>query len=294
MRRRPGLGRAAGLVVAASLALGTALAVNPRSTEPAEAQAPPFTLPTLIPPFTLPTLPPQLVPVLELVSPILYPACANAQVVAIAPGLLGLPELSALTGPVFVVCGSIPAPEGLRRCTLDSLLVELLSEVLTSTLGLPLPLVINPLAAILGQVQVIEDLLPPSPLQLTPVIAGVLQCAEAPAEEELSPLPPPPTTTATTAAPTTTSPPVTSGAAPPVRPAPPITAPPVQVAAPAITPTPTAPVSPASFVSVSPRFAYPIAMAAPLLLLLLGGYLGRSLTRPIVPTAASPRRRPRG
>jgi hypothetical protein len=37
-----------------------------------------------------------------------------------------------------------------------------------------------------------------------------------------------------------------------------------------------------------PRFAYPVVMGLPLLLLLLGAFFGRALTRPLRPTRKAP------
>jgi hypothetical protein len=219
--------------------------------------------------------------VFELVSPIVWPACANAILVTVVPGVLGVPlppEISTATGAVYVVCGAVPEPGYLPRCELDLQIVGIISEALSSTVGLPLPLFVIPLASLVGEVRVIEDQLPPSPSQLTPTVAGVLMCGEA---EPPPPSPAPTTTTAPRPAP-----------APPVEVALPPVVPPAVVTPPLAAPEVAAPLQPAASRTVTttttePGFSYPFVLAVPLLVLLGGGYLAGSVARPIVPRSST-------
>lgn len=257
---------------ALALTVAAALAVSPFLLPRADAQVPPITIPQL------PPLPDELQPVFELVSPIVWPACANAILVTVVPGVLGVPlppEISTATGAVYVVCGAIPEPGYLPTCALDLQIVSIVSEVLSSTVGLPLPLFVIPMASLVGQVRAIEDQLPPLPSQLTPVVAGVLMCGEA------GPPAPAPTTT-------TTAPPLPTPTAPAEVALPPIT-PPAVVAPPIAAPEVAAPLQPTTNRTVTttttgPGFRYPVVFALPIVLLALGTYLGRTLTQPLDPT----------
>lgn len=262
-------------LAAATWAVAAVVLVLPLVTAPsADAQAAP-----LIPAEALDPALEALAPALEIISPIVYPACADALLVAILPGVLGLgvpAEVTSLLAPLLVVCGAVPEPDGSRVCALDSQARDLLIEQTKPLLGLALPIEVAPLEAVSGFVIKLGDLVPQTGIPLGSTIDAVLMCTV------------PATTTTTIQVPSSS--PLTSDAAP-ITSVVPIalptfeelqTLPPVLASAPAVPPA--AEAVPLRYVT-QPRFRYPIVMGLPLVLLGLGAFLGRALTRPLRPSS---------
>jgi hypothetical protein len=246
-------------------------------------------------PQELPPLPPTgpsdtdpLAPYLELVAPIVSPVCADAALVSlVAPAALGT-ELAALVsqliGPFFVVCGSVPLPDGRRTCAADDQ-VKTVLDTLSAQLATSLPVALVGVGTLVDEVAIIEDRLAVAPPTLAPTLDTVLSCTVA--TSGVAPdgaLPP--------ALPEATLPP-----APPASPQPPLSVPVPQafdlapLAPPAAVPTPApAPVVPTQRVAALPSitsFRYPVVFLIPIGLLALGGALVRTLTQPV-----ATRRRP--
>lgn len=238
-----------------------------------------------IPPIPLPPIPSELDPVLDLVSPLVNPQCANlAFVFVLVPALVGTGgvDVGPLFGPVFVACASVPIPEESEgfTCTLDEQIGDLVSTVSLQALGIPSPVAATVLGPVLTILNKLEALLnPQKPPAIGGLLAAPLSCSpyEAPA-----PVEPEPEETAVVPAPTSTT---TSTTTPIVASAPTPTAPVTTPAAPATTLAP-APVAELAATPASSQpglgrwvgFAYPAMLLLPLLLLAVGGYLGRTMT----------------
>lgn len=268
--------RASCWILAAAIALGIALSA------PAQAQ---------VPPLPLPPVPPEAEPALELVAPLVSPQCGNATLVlALLPSLVGSAGIGALPldpgplfSPVFVLCASVPVPEGSTQlvCALDDQVLGVASTITLQVIGSAPPVatrVVGPLVEIAG---LIEATLP-APANAA---GGAAALRTALACRPVSAPPPPSRPSAAAPAP---APPVRSDDPPSANddtgspnfgfgfgndfPSTPTPAPPA---------VPPAAASPDQILPVSSRlvgFAYPAALFLPLLLLAVGGYLGRSLT----------------
>lgn len=264
---------------AVALVAGLVALVVPGLLRPAEA-APAQDPPAIPLEGLLPVLD-QLQPVLEVISPIVYPACANAVLVSVLPGATGveLPqEVSIVLGPLLVLCGSVPIPETNERvCALDAQAQALLGELVKPVLAGGLPVEVAPLKWLTGLLDNIVDLLGVPALPIGSTISGVLQCTD-------------PQATTTTTAPTSAGaevPPPAVVELPPVSFVDPPsfedlqTLPPVDpdlVAAPAAPPVVE---SPEVVLIDQPRFRYPVVMGLPLAFLALLVFFGRALTRPL-------------
>jgi hypothetical protein len=240
-----------------------------------------------VPPIPLPPLPPQLAPVFEIIAPVASPVCGDATLVgALGPGLvageLGMPlpvDIVPALGPVFVVCGSIPQPPQRLTCSLDTGARFLVDTLTLQAAGTALPVDIALVGPLVGEVIVVQDKLPP-PLNtagLDKLAIGTLVC---------------------TAADATTTPAPSSGAAAPT-PAPVDTDQsgasvlPADLTAPALDTSAAPAVAPADGLTSQqpalrtvagirgPGYAYPVVFGLPLVLLVLGGYLGWALTQPV-------------
>jgi hypothetical protein len=235
----------------------------------------------------VPAPPEQAAPVFEVIAPTVSPVCGNALLVlALAPGLvagqtggaLPIEVIAPAFGPVFVVCGAVPAPPARLRCDADNSLNETANAVAGAVAGTQLPVGADPFGSTVEQTIVLQDTLPP-PANTTGALDQVvttLNCkavaapvaAKEPADESapadetsdesvlgdelaLAPLL------------DTLTPDLSAPAAAPAR-------------------NPSLQAAPAVAIGGS-GFHYPIVFALPLLLLALGGYLGRSLTQPVGP-----------
>lgn len=235
----------AGLVLAGALVTGLGLVATTPAATAQDAPGPADTpgLPDL-------AAPREADPVLAIVSPVVNPVCElSGSATLLVPVLSGLLSdnldlgdtvslgdviLDAL-GPVYMVCGSLPASPN-STCELDRQIASALPEEVTS-LGLP-PTLLGDLADLLDA---LLDLLGLVDLGLS--VAPVLQCTirEAPGAAEPPALPPAPASPAPPAGP---SAPSTPG---PVAPAPSVGVPPAMPALeqPAIQPArPAAPAQP--------------------------------------------------
>lgn len=234
-------------------------------------------------------------PVLELVSPTLSPACADSAIaVALVPSVLKgvtLPaQVYTLLGPVVVLCGSVPLPNGRYACVLDANAIKQLGA-LAPTVSSVAPVLPPPLGTLIQQVAYVENAVTPgAPLHLTATIAATIQCVGARAATSPSVTAPPSTTTAAPAvvppsdvAPGVVPPP------PPSTPSPPSPAPPSSPVSPSSAPLPPQAAAPIATVS-SGGFQYPAVILLPLVLLALVGYLTSAFTRPI-PVRRAPARR---
>jgi hypothetical protein len=229
-------------------------------------------------------LPPQVQPVLELVSPTVSPLCADSAIaVALIPGALkGVtlpPALYTLLGPVVVLCGSVPLPHGRYSCALDAAAVKQLAA-LSPTVGTLAPVLPAPLATLVQQVAYVENQVTPgSPLHLALTIAATIQCVGASA--------PPPSSSPSSLVPLrdTSIGVVTPSPAAPLPTAIPTAVPTVVPSAPSVPAAPLATLPPQAAAPIaivsSGGFQYPAVILLPLLLLALVGYLVGAFTRPI-------------
>jgi hypothetical protein len=231
----------------------------------------------------------QLSPILELISPIAWPVCGDAVLVTVAPAALGVtipPELAALFGPLIILCGAVPQPDGQRVCALDTAAQDAVAQLSKALLGSALPLLLTPTDGVAGELVLVSDLVPQLNLPAEATVDAVLSCNPPKTGADTT------TTVATGAAPADTSPPTSptvAVTAPPtfadLRALPPLLPPttPLPVAVPVRTPTKT----PIVLIS-QPRFRYPVVMGLPLVLLVLGAFLARALTRPLRPSRKGP------
>jgi hypothetical protein len=275
MSRRLRTRTAAVALVAGLLVLAIPGLLRPADAAP--AQDPPQTS-TLIPTDALIPLLDPLQPVLEVISPIAWPACANALLVSVLPGAAGVqvpPELANVTGPLLVLCGAVPIPKANgRTCQLDAQAQALLTELTKPVLGSGLPVEVAPTKWLTGLLDNIVDLIPIPGVPLGSTIAATLQCQDPPPETSTTLATPPSDDTV----PAIDRPDTPSFVDPPtfdeLQTLPALT-PVAPVAAPA------APVTPVVRLIDQPRFRYPIVMGLPLLFLALLVFFGRSLTRPL-------------
>jgi hypothetical protein len=269
------MSRTARLGIVALLAGLLVLAVPSmlRPVEAAPAQEAPLPTDSLIPLLA------PLQPVLEVISPIVYPLCSNAVLVTVLPGATGVelpPELSLVTGPLLVLCGSVPIPgTNTRVCALDAEGQALLAEATKPLIGAGLPVEVAPAKWITGLLDNIVDRIDLPGIPLGSTVAATLQCVDPPPESST-------TLPAGSGAP--------SPSTPTVQPAPIVdlptfadlqTLPPL---APSLVAAPTAPeiaTAPVVRLIDQPRFRYPVVMGLPLALLALLVFFGRVLTRPI-------------
>lgn len=124
-----------------------------------------------VPNIPIPPLPAQADPVLEVLGPIATPQCATATVVGVlAPALVGpsLPTLPvsintfALFAPVYTICGELP-PAGERVrfvCAVDDQVAALASLAGEQSIGTALPLDLRLVGPAVEVVSVIQDKLP--------------------------------------------------------------------------------------------------------------------------------------
>jgi hypothetical protein len=233
------------------------------------------------PAWSAPAPPPN--PILSLLSPTATPVCADAVLATVVPGALGVklpPAVGPLTAPVLIVCGGVPEPNHHLSCGPDQTVQDTLNKLLEMLAGIPQPLLLVPDQMIGGQLLALADVAPPLEPLIAPFVDGVLQCKTVTAPStNLPPLPP-----AVPVAPLPSSSPTTPVTMPPSAPAPsaaPYVAP--AVAPQTVVPPPSLP--PAAIRRVvettHPRFAYPIVMVIPLVLLALFAYLGRAVTTPV-------------
>ena len=228
-------------------------------------------------------VPPEAAPIVEIVAPIVSPICGNAVLVAVlAPGLisgqLGSPlpvEIAPVIGPVVAVCGSVPVPGQRYKCAPDDSVRGALDTITGTAAGTPLPIDTSVVAPLVGTTFVVQDQLPApaNTAGLADTAASALTCtvvaaptqpevepaAEEPASEEalddlfalddlpaLDELPPIDSEVAGTEFGASSGPELQSAIA-----------------------------------DGAYGFAYPVVFILPLLVLILGAYLGRTLTRSV-------------
>lgn len=262
----------------AALAVGALSLLAPGAIRSAGAADAP---PQLVPIETLLPLLQQLQPVFEIVSPIVWPACSNAVLVNVLPGAVGLalpPQAAIVTGPLLIICGSVPQPgTQSRKCGIDAQVEDALAKVTKAAAGLALPVEIAPAKWVTGFLDNIVDKTPLKAIPIGSTVAGVLQCAD--------PVKGATTTTAPGAA--TSTPPAADDSAldnpsivlPTFEDL--MTLPPVDqsLIAQPVVPIAAEP-SPVRFIS-QPKFRYPIVMGLPLVFVALLVFFGRALTRPL-------------
>lgn len=237
-------------------------------------------VPQLVPLDTLLPLLQQLQPTFEIVSPIVWPACSNAVLVNVLPGAVGLalpPQAAIVTGPLLIICGSVPQPgTQSRKCGIDAQVETALAAITKPVAGTALPVEIAPAKWVTGFLDNIVDKTPLKAIPIGSTVAGVLQCAD--------PVKGATTTTAPAAA--TTTPPADdetldnpSIVLPTFEDL--MTLPPVDqsLVAQPVVPIAAEP-SPVRFIS-QPKFRYPIVMGLPLVFVALLVFFGRALTRPL-------------
>jgi hypothetical protein len=134
------------------------------SMAPARAQVPP--LPP-VPPLPLPPVPAppeQTAPVFELVAPVGYPTCGTA-ILALFVARTTEPSLASpiiqASQPLVAICGAVPQPPAVLRCSLDIQAQAYFDQVQAAALGAPTGILLNPEGQVVEQLIVIEDKLPP-------------------------------------------------------------------------------------------------------------------------------------
>jgi hypothetical protein len=232
-----------------------------------------------------PSPPAQVQPVLEVLAPVVRPECGNALLaIALVPGVVNPvaplpPEAQTLFGPVVVVCGSVPPGPAPQRCALDASVLLLLNTVSGAAAGSPLPVDTDVVAPAAEELIVIQDRLPPpvNAAGLAELAAGVLTCAPVPA----TPGPPAsapvdnPDEDGAALAPTDGNLGFfTSALAPSLDALKSGFGTNGSNGAPRATPA-------TRRVAATNAYAYPLVFFLPLVLLVLGGYLGWAITRPV-------------
>jgi hypothetical protein len=234
----------------------------------------------------VPPPPEEAEPVFELVAPIASPACANGVlVIALAPGLvqgqLGRPlpvNLLPVFGPALVLCGSFPQPPAKLTCAADDSLADTVGSIVAAAAGIPSPVEVRAVGPVVEQIIVVEDNFPP-PLDaagLGNTVSGTLECRTA----EQSPDAPSDDAPSAAEQPTTSEDFFEDFALPDLTLGDDLLARGTTDDAGSVPSLDsTRPVVGVGGVG----FAYPVVFALPLLLLVIGGYLGRVLTQPVGP-----------
>jgi hypothetical protein len=203
----------------------------------------------------------------------LGPALVNGQLGGALPIGLLLPAF----GPVVEICGAVPAPPARLSCDTDQTVADTINTLAGAAIGSPLPFGVNVFGIAAEQVIVIQDLLP-LPANATDVrdqVVATLNCKAA-----VTPAPPPDAAVEAPTDNTTPSDELTDLALPGlVADLPTLDTTSGSFETGAAAPLPVAPVAELG----GPGFAYPVVFALPLVLLIIGGYLGRALTRPVDP-----------
>ena len=232
----------------------------------------------------IPPPPPETAPVFEVIAPTVSPACGNALLVAVlAPGLIAgqtggaLPiDPSPAIGPLFVVCGAVPAPPARLSCDADRSVNETANAIAAGVAGTPLPVGADPFGNIVEQTVVLEDKLPPpaNATGVTDQLVAVLNCKAATSVK----------TPAVPTEPSSDEPYDDSVLGDEYSLAPLFDSltPDLTTPTTSLVPGQALPATPVSTVA-GVGFLYPVVFALPLVLLVLGGYLGRSLTQPVAP-----------
>lgn len=243
-----------------------------------------------IPSVPLPALPSQAEPVLEVLGPIATPQCATATVVGVLlPALVGpsLPALPvaintfAVFAPVYTICGQLPPPgERVRLvCAVDDQVAALATLAGEQSIGTALPIDTRVVGPAVEIVSVIQDKLPAQAKANTPDLAKT--ASEALACRVFGAGPPVPSAEPTPGtdqdaeafdipvAANTGNPLELSDFLDVLDQAEEGTSPPA-----VISPEPVTRV-------IDGRFHYPVIFVLPLLLLAIGAYVGRVVTKPI-------------
>jgi hypothetical protein len=208
-------------------------------------------------------------PVLELLAPFASPACANATAV-----------LTAAPGSVLAVCDTVPAPRQRLSCQADDGARAVLDKATGTATGMTLPADTRVAGPAVEEVVVIEDALPPpaNSANLASQVKGFLACRVLLPPVEAAP-------------PDDTEEPAPSSAAfdvgslddrfdfgsilaSTVEPGPALAPVGLTTVAPAATTEPLG-------VIRTGGYAYPVVFVLPLVMLVLGGYVARSLTQPV-------------
>jgi hypothetical protein len=228
-------------------------------------------------------VPPEAAPVLEIVAPIVSPVCGDAVlVVVLAPGLisgqLGSPlpvEIAPVLGPAVAVCGSVPVPGQRLKCAPDDTVRGALDTISGTAAGTPLPIDTSIIAPLVGTTFAVQDKLPApaNTAGLAELVASTLTCTvvAAPTEPEAEP-----------AAEETASEEALEDLfaledLPALEELPPIDS---EVAG-AEFGSSAGPELQSAIADGAYGFAYPVVLILPLLVLVLGAYLGRTLTRSV-------------
>lgn len=231
-------------------------------------------------------VPPEAAPVLEVVAPIASPVCGNAiLVVVLAPaiisGQLGGPlpvDIAPVTGPAFAICGSVPVPPTRLKCSADDQLASTLGTVTGTAAGLPLPIEVRPAGTIVDQLFVLQNELPApaSTAGLAETVAATLTCTQAASDDDSGEDDDPEATRSDDSDETIDELLEALPDIPALEDLPPIDS----VVESGQLGSSAGPEL-AALGGGAPGFAYPVVFALPLLLLVLGAYLGRMLTRSV-------------
>jgi hypothetical protein len=233
----------------------------------------------------IPAPPPETTPVLEVIAPTVSPVCGNALLVAVlAPGLVAgetggaLPvDPSPALAPLYVVCGAVPGPPARLSCDADHSLNETANAAAGAVAGTPLPVGVDPVGNEVEQLVVIQDKLPP-PANATGALDQVVATLNCKAVASVTAPPAP--------AASEGDEPVDDsvlGEEFALAPLLDTLAPGIATIAPPPSGDDVIPIAPATTTVAGVGFLYPVVFALPLVLLVLGGYLGRSLTQPVAP-----------
>jgi hypothetical protein len=233
----------------------------------------------------IPAPPPQTAPVFEVIAPTVSPICGNALLVAVlAPGIVAgetggaLPvDPSPAIGPVYEVCGAVPTPPARLTCSADTQANDAANTIAAAIAGTQLPVGFNPFGNEVEQVIVIQDKLPPpaNTAGVADLVAATLNCKAA-----ATPTAPPEPSAPDTSSDDTFDDSVLGDFS--LAPLFDSLAPGLATLAPAPSNNQALPITQAGQVG-DVGFLYPVVFALPLVLLVLGGYLGRSLTQPVAP-----------
>jgi hypothetical protein len=222
--------------------------------------------------------------VLQVVSPIVSPTCANAGLaVVLVPSLLAssdvpVPsEVLRIFGPVVTVCGFFPAPGQRIACPIDDTLSSLVAQLTVGIAGQALPVDVRVVGPLIETLNELTGLVAGHDQPIAADAVGAIGCREVDA--------PPPTDSGGHAIDDVPRPPPSLPSIPGEG------LPQISVVlkpgASTAFPGPAVPVAapteqPASSTRLA-GFDYPVAFAIPLVLLALAAFLGWTFARPVDP-----------
>ncbi len=113
----------------------------------------------------VPPLPPEVRPALEVVSPVVAPACGNAILGATIVGGTAPPEareaIELATANIFVLCGSVPIPPSApTHCVDEEVMATVLAQLGGLTIGGALPVAPPSAGQVVDAIRIVQERFP--------------------------------------------------------------------------------------------------------------------------------------